>query len=134
MAWTLIAAAAAAGTLATFTDWLSMGVLFHSRYNRYPEIWRPENRADNDRTAVLWSCALDYVTASAIVALCMVTGVTHIRTALIVAALAWAAGPMTMQITNGLFIKFDPLLTVSHSLGWLVRFLIAGLAAGIALA
>jgi hypothetical protein len=34
-----------AGFVATFTDWLFMGVLFHDRYMRYPEVWREEVRA-----------------------------------------------------------------------------------------
>jgi hypothetical protein len=38
-----------------------------------------------------------------------------------------------MQATNGFWIKFDPWLTVAHSLGYLVRFLIAGVAAWVAL-
>lgn len=134
MSWALIAAAVAAGTIATFTDWLFMGVMFHARYNRYPEVWRPGIREGKERAAILWSCALDYVSAAAIVALCAAAGATDIGPALTLAALAWAAGPLAMQITNGFFIKLDPLLTLSHALGWLVRFLTAGLAASIALA
>jgi len=52
---------------------------------------------------------------------------------LVVALLAWIAGPLVMQVTNGFWIKFDPLLTLSHSIGYLVRFLIAGVAAWVAL-
>jgi hypothetical protein len=126
-------ATAAAGTIAAFTDWLFMGVLFHDRYDRHPEVWRDGIRAGRERGAILWSCALDYVSAGAIVFLCMWLGATAIWPALSVAVVVWIAGPLAMQITNGLFIKFDPLLTLSHALGWLVRFLMAGLAAGIAL-
>ena len=133
MSWALIGAAAAAGTIATFTDWLFMGVLFHARYNRYPEVWRPGIREGKERGAILWSCLLDFVSAAMIVALCKMAGASGIFPALTIAALAWAAGPLAMQITNGLFIKFDPLLTISHALGWLARFLVAGLAAGLAL-
>ena len=134
MPWIEAAAAtAAAGTIATFTDWLFMGVLFHERYDRHPEVWREGIRAGRERGAILWSCALDYVSAAAVVLLCAVTGTVGIWPALLVAALAWIAGPLAMQITNGLFIKFDPLLTASHAFGWLARFLVAGLAAGLAL-
>jgi hypothetical protein len=38
-----------------------------------------------------------------------------------------------MLVVNGFFIKLDPLITVAHSAGYLVRFLLAGLAAGFAL-
>jgi len=38
--WMLVAATFVAGTLASFTDWLFMGVLFHGRYMRFPEVWR----------------------------------------------------------------------------------------------
>jgi hypothetical protein len=37
-------------------------------------------------------------------------------------------------VTNGFWIKTDPRITFAHWLGYLARFLLAGLAAGLALA
>jgi hypothetical protein len=70
----------------------------------------------------------------AIIALIDLVGVRSIKGALIVAILAWAAGPLVMQLTNGFWIKTDPRITFAHCLGYLARFLFAGLAAGLALA
>lgn len=134
MAWKLVAAILAAGTVGMFTDWLFMGILFHDRYNRHPEVWWPDLRGKSgDMRANIISSAIGYLTAAAIVLLCWYVGAADFRSALTVAVLAWIAGPLVMQVTNGFWIKFDPLLTFSHSLGYLVRFLIAGAAAAIAL-
>jgi hypothetical protein len=116
MNWHLLVAVLAAGTVASFTDWLFMGVLFHDRYNAHPEIW--------------W---LGYFSAAALIALCALAGVHGIVSALVLVTLAWAAGPLLVLVVNGFFIKLDPLITVAHSAGYLARFLLAGLAAGIAL-
>jgi hypothetical protein len=122
----------AAGTVSMFSDWLFMGVLFHERYNRYPEVWWPGLRQKAaDTRAILISSALGYLTALAVVALCCYGHAHTVPRALILAFVAWVAGPLVMQVTNGFWIKTDPLITVSHSAGWLVRFLFAGLAAGL---
>lgn len=129
MNWMLLAAAFGAGTLATFTDWLFMGVLFHDRYMKYPEVWWPGVRdKQGDTRAIILSSAVAFITSAAVVVLCAVTGVHDLKTALLVSLLAWAAGPLVVMITNGIWIKFDPALTFSHSLGYLVRFLLAGAA------
>jgi hypothetical protein len=134
MEWRLIAAIAAAGTIGSFTDWLFMGVLFHERYDRYPEVWWPGLRQKKDDVrAIVIASVLGYVTSAGVILLCLFTGSTSLEGALVIATLAWVAGPLVMQVTNGFWIKFDPLLTLSHSAGYLVRFLIAGVAAWIAL-
>ena len=129
-----VVAVLAAGTLSMFTDWLFMGVLFHERYNRYPEVWWPGLRKKSaDTRAIAISGALAYLTALAVVVLCGCAHAGSVRRALLVAVLAWLAGPLVMQITNGFWIKNDPLITVAHSAGWLARFVLAGLAFGILL-
>ncbi|MGH6888459.1 MAG: hypothetical protein ACREHF_04580 [Rhizomicrobium sp.] len=136
MPWHLRVAIAvvAAGTAGTFSDWLFMGVLFHERYNRYPEVWWPGLRQKGDTRAILISSALAYLSALAVVALCIHGQAHGLPRALFLAFVAWVAGPLVMQITNGFWIKTDPLITLSHSIGWLARFLLAGLAAGLLLA
>ncbi len=129
----LVAAVLIAGTLATFTDWLFMGVLFHDRYNTYPEVWWPQFREQGDKRAIIISCVLAYVTSAAVIGLCDFAGVTTIAGGLIVTTLAWLAGPFIVTITNGFWVKIDPRITLAHCLGYLARFLIAGIAAGIVL-
>jgi hypothetical protein len=131
----ILVAVLAAGTINMFSDWLFMGVLFHERYNRYPEVWWPGLRSKAaDTRAIAISSVLGYLTAFAVVALCIHGHAHSIPSALFLAFAAWLGGPLVMQVTNGFWIKTDPLITVAHSLGWLTRFLIAGLAAGILLA
>jgi len=134
MTWMPIAAVIVAGTVATLTDWLFMGVLFHDRYFTYPEVWRPEFRTKGDTGAILYSCALGYMTAAAVIGLCMLCGASGIKPALTIAVLAWIAGPLVSAVTTGIWVKIDPAVTLAHSIGYLVRFLIAGLAAGMMLA
>ena len=86
-----------------------------------------------DTRAIAISSALGYLTALAVVALCALAHAGSIRRALLVAVLAWIAGPLVMQITNGFWIKTDPSITVAHCGGWLARFVLAGLASGILL-
>jgi hypothetical protein len=133
MNWHLLVAVLAAGTVASFTDWLFMGVLFHDRYNAHPEIWWPGIREGKDRKGIIWATVLGYFSAAALIALCALAGVHGIVSALVLVTLAWAAGPLLVLVVNGFFIKLDPLITVAHSAGYLARFLLAGLAAGIAL-
>lgn len=131
----IIIAVLLSGTISMFTDWLFMGVLFHDRYDRYPEVWWPGLRDKRpDTRAILISSALAYLTALAVVGLCVYGHAYTVPRALLLAFIAWVGGPLVMQVTNGFWIKTDPLITVSHSAGWLVRFLVAGVMAGLFLA
>jgi hypothetical protein len=131
MDWKLAAAVLGAGIVASFTDWLFMGVLFHERYNKYPEVWWPRQKSDTK--AILYSTALGFITSAAVIGLCLMMGAGDLRSALTVAVLAWMAGPLVVSITNGIWIKIDPAVTFAHCLGYLARFLIAGIAASIVL-
>lgn len=127
MPWMLIAAWFAAGTISSFTDWLFMGVLFHDRYNHYPEVWWPGIR-EGEKRAILWSVALGYLGVAALFGLFVFSGVHDMSSALKLAILAWIAGPLVIVVTNNLFIKLDPLISVAHAVGYLARFLIAAVA------
>jgi hypothetical protein len=129
----IITAIIVAGTLGALTDWLCMGVLFHSAYNRYPEIWRPGIREGADRSAIILSVVLGYLITIAVVVLCMLCDVRSMWAGLLVGAITWLAGPAVVIIVNGLFIKMDPKIVFAHCLGYLARILLAGLAGGIAL-
>jgi hypothetical protein len=131
MSGLVVLAVLVAGIVSTFTDWLFMGVLFHDRYSRYPEVWREGIVGGQERTAVIYSAALGFVTAAAIVALCVLADINTLWPAIGVAFLAWLAGPLVIMITNGFFMKLDWAIVGAHSLGYLVRFMIAGIAAAI---
>jgi hypothetical protein len=132
--WKLAAAVAIAGTLGSFTDWLFMGVLFHDAYNRYPEVWRPGVRDGKSRNAIIWSSVLGYVMTAAVVALSAISHAHSIQDGLVVGALAWLAGPLVVIVINNMFVKIDGRITVAHCLGYGARLLLAGAAAGVALA
>ncbi|MDE1939935.1 MAG: hypothetical protein KGI68_13020 [Alphaproteobacteria bacterium] len=127
------AAILVAGIAGTFTDWLFMGVLFHSAYNTYPEIWRPGIRAGADKGAIVWASALGFVMSAAAIVLCALVGIGGIWGGLGVGLLVWIAGPLPVIVINGMFVKIDSKITVAHCLGYLARLLIAGAAAGLLL-
>jgi hypothetical protein len=133
MHWTIVFAILVAGTIASFTDWLFMGVLFADRYKKYPETWWPRATKAEETTPILWSTALGYITTAAVILLCVIAGVHDYKGALIVAALAAAAGPLVISPTTGLWVRIDPAVTAAHTAGYIVRFLIAGVAAGVVL-
>jgi len=126
-------ATVAAGVLGSLTDWLFMGVLFHSAYNRHPEVWRPAIAAGQDKSAILLSTAIGFVMSAAIVALCGFAQVGSVGGGLLIAVLAWIAGPLALMTINGLFIKLNVRVIVAHSFGYLARFALAGIAAGLTL-
>jgi hypothetical protein len=132
MDWKIAAAVLGAGLVASFTDWFFMGVLFQSRYRKYPETWWTRTKADETRP-ILYSTAMGFITAAGVIGLCEVAGARDLKSALIVAAIAWAAGPLVVSVTTGFWIRIDPAVTFAHCLGYLVRFLIAAIAAALAL-
>jgi hypothetical protein len=132
MSWIILAAVFVAGTIATFTDWYFMGVLFHDRYQAYPETWWPRDKS-TETMPILYSSALGYVTAAAVIALCAMAGVDSVWSGIKVAFIAWLAGSFVQVVTTHIWVRIDVRVSVAHALGYLARFLIAGIAAGIAL-
>jgi len=131
MSWIIVAAVLVAGILSSFTDWYFFGVLHHDRYQRYPETWWP--RAGNETMPILYSTALGFITAAAVIALSAMAGVDGILSGIKVGLLCWLAGSFVQVATTQLFVRIDLRVGVAHMLGYLARFLIAGVAAGIAL-
>jgi len=133
LSWQAIVAVLAAGLVSSFTDWLFMGVLFSSRYKTYPETWWPRATKADETKPILYSTIIGFITAAGVIALCAITGTHGLKADLILAAIAWAAGPLVVCITNGLWVRIDPAVTFAHSVGYLVRFLIAAVAASFVL-
>src|ERR1700733_5271857 len=114
MSWIILAAVLAAGLIGSFTDWYFMGVLFHDRYARFPETWWP--RASNETMPILYSTALGFVTAAAVIALCALAGVNGIASGLKVAFIAWLAGSFVQVATTYLWVRIDAKVSVAHGL------------------
>jgi hypothetical protein len=129
----LVAAALGAGTVAIFTDWLFMGVLFHDAYRRYPEVWRPGIAEGKERAAIIASSIIGYIMSGGVAMLCLMADAQSVWDGLEVAAFAWLAGPFVILTTNHFFFKLDPKVTFTQCLGYLARMGLAGAAAGYAL-
>ena len=125
----LLWAALLGGLLGSLADWLFAGVLFHHRYQVYPEVWR----SGNERRRIVAAQALAFVTAGAFVALAWKVHQTDLRGALKLAAMVWLIGPLPLLVGNAMFIKIDPMVTASHAAGWLVKLLLCGAAVAILL-
>jgi hypothetical protein len=124
-----VLAVLACGLVTSFTDWLFMGVLFHGKYLETPEIWRNKPGQSETRRIVASSLA-GTLSCAAFIFLCMWTGALTVRSELHMAELVWIAGAVPIIFSNIVWTKMHPLLGVSHSLGWLARFVASGLIAG----
>jgi hypothetical protein len=118
-----------AGIGASLADWLFAGILFHDKYDAYPEVWRPGLRG-GDQGPIAWSMAFGFLSVAAFLAACGIFRVHGYGATLKLAGLVWLIVPVPLIITNALFMKIHPLIVVSHSLGWLAKLLVAALSAG----
>jgi hypothetical protein len=115
------------GFATTFTDWLFMGVLFHKKYLATPEIWRVKPGQSDTRSIVL-SSLLGVLSCAAFLYLCVWAGPPFAYSAMLrMAFLVCVAGAVPIIFSNIVWIKMHPLLGVSHSLGWLARFVVTAL-------
>lgn len=115
---------------ASITDWLFMGVLFHNKYLETPEIWRSKP-GQPEVASIVASSVIGMVSCAAFIYLCYWTGALTVHNAsLRMAFLVWLLAPLPLIFTNALWIKMNPLLALSHSLGWLARFVVTALVAG----
>jgi hypothetical protein len=128
MNWThFLLALVLSGLATTFTDWLFMGVLFHKKYLATPEIWRIKPGQSDTRSIVL-SSLLGVLSCGVFLCFCVWSGIIHSHPATFHACLLiWLASAVPIIFSNIVWIKMDPLLGVSHSLGWLARFVITGI-------
>jgi Protein of unknown function (DUF1761) len=130
MHWTrFLLAVVVSGLAGSITDWLFMGVLFHNKYLETPEIWR-NKPGESETSGIVASSLLGVVSSAAFIYLLYWTGALTVRHAeLRMAGVVWMAGPVPVILSNVVWIKMHPLLGLSHSLGWLARFVVTGLIA-----
>ncbi len=128
MHWNRIALAVfASGIASSLTDWLFMGDWLYKRYDRHPEIWRYAG-GQGETKAILWASLFPFLTCSVFVLVCTRLHLFSFSAMLKFALAIWLIGPLPLLVVNSLFMKLTPAITVAHSLGWLVKFMIAGLA------
>jgi hypothetical protein len=94
-------------------------------------VWREGVVAGQERSAVIYACALDFVVAACFIGLCVLADIHTLWPAVEVALLAGIAGPVVITVTNGLFMKLDWAIVGAHSAGYVVRFLLAAIAVAI---
>jgi hypothetical protein len=124
-----VLAVGASGVATSFTDWLFMGKLFHRKYLETAEIWRVKP-GQSDTRSIIVSSLLGVVSCAAFIWLCRWTDALTLRSGLHMAELVWVAGAVPIIFSNIVWIKMNPLLGISHSLGWLARFVISALIGG----
>lgn len=127
MHWTRFALAVlASGVAGSFTDWFFMGFLFHSKYLENPEVYRIQ-AGQSDTAKIVGSSVFGLVSSAVFIYLCYWTGALPIlRSDIRMAAVVWLLAPVPITLSNVLWMKFHPLLGLSHMLGWLARFLVTG--------
>ena len=127
MDWLAFVGVVVGATIAcSFTDWLFMGILFHDRYKATPETWRTFDKA-GERNKIILSTLLGGVSSAAFAYLLVRIGAADYRPALCWAIVVWLAGPATVVAINALWVRMDYRLAVSHSIGWLARFVVTGM-------
>jgi hypothetical protein len=116
----------ASGVIASFTDWLFMGVLFHDKYLETPEVWRasiPQGRK------IGYSELIGLIGSSGFAWLLITLHQEALGPALAAAVAVWLASAVPVIFTNVLWMRLHPALGLSHSAGWLARLVITALAA-----
>jgi hypothetical protein len=118
MDWRSGAAIIAGLIVASLMDWLFAGVLFHDRYQAYPEVWRINGA--NPR-ALIAAQALTIPTVAGLIALMRISGRTSLIPGLEIATLVWLVAAAPAILANGIYIKLHPLVVASHTVGWLAK-------------
>jgi len=129
MNWTRFAmAVAAAGVAASFTDWLFMGVLFHGKYLETPEMWRRPQGGKGETQAIVLTSLVSTISCAVIIYLCERIHMHTYSQSLKLAVAMWVAA-LPILATFSIWTKYHATLAVSHSLGWLARFVLSAVAA-----
>jgi len=114
-------AIALASLAAVLTDWLFVGRLFKDRHRTSPEAWRAIDRSWA-RLGIVALFAI--VTAGGFVLLAEAIEVTYPTGSIKLALMIWLIAPMPLVVLNGLFLRIEPLVSIVHAAGWLVKLLL----------
>jgi hypothetical protein len=111
----------AATIVSSLTDWFFFGVLFHSRYQAYPEVWRSQFSGNNEWKAIVMATVLSTFMSGTFLFLMHELGFHGFLQPVKLALAIWVIAVMPVTVTNFIFVKMHPGVLVSHLLGWLVR-------------
>lgn len=113
-----------ASLIAAITDRVFMGMLFHDRYMLHPEVWR----GSLDEGSKIFHSELIGIVAC--LGFTLLVGMLRMRTTvalLVCAFLVWLAMAVPILVQDGIWMKIDPLVLASMSVGWLLRLLITAI-------
>jgi hypothetical protein len=123
MPWMRIGESALIGGIVTsLTDWLFAGDWLGPFYNKHPEVWRFVG-GKGEGVAIAWSSPMPFALLYAKL------GLHTMMAALKLAVALWVMIPLPLIVTNALFIKLHPVVTLSHVTGWLAKLIVAGMVA-----
>jgi Protein of unknown function (DUF1761) len=129
MTWAGMGLAMLGAAVATsLADWLFFGVLFHEKYKAFPEVWRRPEGGQGEGKAVGLSALVGLLTPVSFVSFVAWSGTTDAAHSFVLAAAIWLMVPLPLLVTSYFFIKTHPLVTLAHSLGWLVKLLLCAVA------
>jgi len=114
--------------LGVLPDWFFFGVLFHEKGRAYPEVWRRWTGGPGENLAIALSVLLSFLTFFGFAYLYAAFSPHGWVAAFRMATTVWVAVPLPLLIGNALFVKTHPALVLAHSLGWLVKLLVAAVA------
>ncbi len=124
MNWTrFLLVVVASGIVASFTDWLFMGLLFHDKYMLTPEMWRGKPGQTETKTMLI-STVFGLLSCAVFTYLCVLLGDFSVKATLRLAFIVWLLGPLPVIFINVVWTRLHPQLGLSHSLGWLARFMV----------
>ena len=118
-----IVVAAIAGSL---TDWLFFGLLFHDKYLVHPEVWK--KRGEGEGRQIAMSSVVGLISTAVFIILCGGLYFDAYHMAFKLAVAVWLTAAVPVIANEHIFMKLHPALFFSHSLGYLVRFLLAAAA------
>ena len=99
-------------------------MLFHDKYLVFPEVWK--KREDGGAGGqIVKSSLVGLLSTAVFVLLCGGLYLQTYHTVFKLALAVWLIGPVLVIANEHIFMKLHPALFVSHSLGYLVRFMLA---------
>jgi hypothetical protein len=121
---------ALSSVIASFTDWVFMGVLFHDKYVAHREVWRGEfGDKPGEMRKIVISQLIGVVSSAAFALLLAHHSHRDLAHDLVLAVVVWLAGVAPITAQNVIWMKLHPLIGASHAMGWLARFVITAVLA-----
>ncbi len=115
------------GFVASLTDWFFMGDLLYKRFNKHPEIWRHNGGTRGESHAIAWSAPLPFLTCAVFAVVCQSLHLQSFSSSFALGLGIWLIAILPWMITMALFVKLQPAIAASYSLGWLVKLSVAAL-------